>query len=73
MGKASLKARKSSTAGIEDAITFEFSYFMSPQSAYLHAGHLYNRYMEYLNEQNCTDGIIYPLLGAIVLYGYNQC
>ncbi|MBP9993155.1 MAG: DUF5109 domain-containing protein, partial [Bacteroidales bacterium] len=27
--------------------TFEFSHFMSPQSAYLQAGHLYNRYREY--------------------------
>ena len=30
------------------AITFEFSHFMSPQSSYLQAGHLYNRYMDYL-------------------------
>ena len=37
-------------AGIEDAITFEFSHFMSPQSSYLQAGHLYNRYLEYLKE-----------------------
>ena len=29
------------------AITFEFSHFMSPQSAYLQAGHLYDRYKEY--------------------------
>lgn len=29
------------------AITFEFSHFMSPQSAYVQAHHLYNRYMEY--------------------------
>jgi len=35
-------------AGIERAITFEFSHFMSPQSAYRQAGHLYNRYREYL-------------------------
>lgn len=36
-------------AGIEEALTFEFSHFMSPQSAYSQAGHLYNRYLEYLN------------------------
>ncbi|PID91518.1 MAG: Tat pathway signal protein [Bacteroidetes bacterium] len=37
-------------AGITNAITFEFSHFMSPQSAYLQAGHLYNRYMEYITK-----------------------
>ena len=30
-------------------IKFEFSHFMSPQSAYLQAGHLYNRYKEYFD------------------------
>lgn len=48
--KLRLKLEKAAQAGIENAITFEFSHFMSPQSAYLQAGHLYNRYMEYLNE-----------------------
>lgn len=43
-----MKLEAAAKAGIEDAITFEFSHFMSPQSAYLQAGHLYNRYMEYL-------------------------
>lgn len=38
-------------AGIDKAITFEFSHFMSPQSAYLQAGHLYDRYLEYLDER----------------------
>ncbi|MDG5799159.1 DUF4434 domain-containing protein [Marinilabiliaceae bacterium ANBcel2] len=47
-----LKLEKAAQAGIENAITFEFSHFMSPQSAYLQAGHLYNRYMEYLNKGN---------------------
>ena len=28
-------------------ITFEFSHFMSPNSAYLQAGHLYERYCEH--------------------------
>ena len=46
-----LTARK---AGIEKAIMFEFSHFMSPQSAYLQAGHLYNRYLEFLAENKVT-------------------
>lgn len=34
-------------AGMENAITFEFSHFMSPNSSYTQAGHLYNRYKEH--------------------------
>lgn len=49
--KLRLKLELAAKAGIENAITFEFSHFMSPQSAYLQAGHLFNRYMEYLNQQ----------------------
>ncbi|PKP41481.1 MAG: DUF4434 domain-containing protein [Bacteroidetes bacterium HGW-Bacteroidetes-10] len=49
--KLLLKLRLAEKAGYSNAITFEFSHFMSPQSAYLQAGHLYNRYMEYL--KNC--------------------
>ncbi len=45
--KLELKLELAKKAGIEKAITFEFSHFMSPQSAYLQAGHLYNRYQEY--------------------------
>ena len=45
--KLQLKLELAKKAGIEKAITFEFSHFMSPQSAYLQAGHLYNRYQEY--------------------------
>jgi hypothetical protein len=48
--KLRLKLEMAAKAGIENAITFEFSHFMSPQSAYLQAGHLYNRYMEYLDQ-----------------------
>lgn len=48
--KLRLKMELARQAGIENAITFEFSHFMSPQSAYLQAGHLYNRYREYLEE-----------------------
>ncbi len=46
--KLLLKLQMAAKAGIENAITFEFSHFMSPQSAYRQAGHLYNRYQEYL-------------------------
>lgn len=46
--KLKLKLEIAASAGIENAITFEFSHFMSPQSAYLQAGHLYNRYKAYL-------------------------
>ena len=36
-------------AGMQNVITFEFSHFMSPNSSYTQAGHLYNSYMEYMN------------------------
>jgi hypothetical protein len=48
--KLKLKLEMAAEAGIENAITFEFSHFMSPQSAYQQAGHLYNRYREYLQQ-----------------------
>lgn len=48
--KLRLKLEAARAAGLEKAITFEFSHFMSPQSAYPQAGHLYNRYQEYRNE-----------------------
>jgi hypothetical protein len=47
--KLKLKLDLAAQAGIENAITFEFSHFMSPQSMYPSAGHLYNRYKEYLD------------------------
>ncbi|MEM9142015.1 MAG: DUF4434 domain-containing protein [Bacteroidota bacterium] len=43
------KLESAKRAGCEKAITFEFSHFMSPQSAYAQAGHLYNRYLDYFN------------------------
>ena len=57
IGKLSLKpdltvvslTLKTVRAGYDKAITFEFSHFMSPQSAYLQAGHLFDRYKEYFN------------------------
>ena len=47
--KLRMKLEAAKRAGYDKAITFEFSHFMSPQSAYLQAGHLCNRYKEYFN------------------------
>ena len=49
--KLRYKLETAAQAGVSEAITFEFSHFMSPQSAYPQAGHLYHRYLEYLNEK----------------------
>ena len=43
--KLKMKLEAASKAGYDKAITFEFSHFMSPQSMYASAGHLYNQYM----------------------------
>ncbi|MCC5920135.1 MAG: DUF4434 domain-containing protein [Cyclobacteriaceae bacterium] len=48
--KLKLKLDAARDANFKKAITFEFSHFMSPQSAYRQAGHLYNRYKEYVSE-----------------------
>ncbi len=48
--KLKLKLDAAARAGYDKAITFEFSHFMSPQSAYPQAHHLYNRYQEYKKE-----------------------
>jgi len=48
--KMLLKLQAAYEAGLEKAITFEFSHFMSPQSAYIQAHHLYNRYIEWFRE-----------------------
>jgi hypothetical protein len=45
--KLRLKLEAAKRCGYDKAITFEFSHFMSPQSAYVQAHHLYNRYLEY--------------------------
>ncbi|SCD21893.1 hypothetical protein PSM36_3104 [Proteiniphilum saccharofermentans] len=47
--KLRMKLEAAQRCGYDKAITFEFSHFMSPQSAYLQAGNLYNRYKEYFN------------------------
>jgi hypothetical protein len=45
--KLRLKLEAARRCGFDKAITFEFSHFMSPQSSYIQAHHLYNRYLEY--------------------------
>ena len=47
--KLRMKLEAAARQNYDKAITFEFAHFMSPQSAYLQAGHLYNRYKEYFN------------------------
>ena len=47
--KLRLKLEAAKRCGYDKAITFEFSHFMSPQSAYQQAGHLFDRYKEYFN------------------------
>ncbi len=47
--KLRMKLEAAARANYSKAITFEFSHFMSPQSAYLQAGNLYNRYKDYCN------------------------
>ena len=47
--KLRMKLEAAKRAGYDKAITFEFSHFLSPQSAYAQAGNLYNRYKEYFN------------------------
>lgn len=45
--KLRLKLEAAKRCHYDKAITFEFSHFMSPQSAYVQAHHLYERYKEY--------------------------
>lgn len=45
--KMLLKLEAARAAGFTKAITFEYSHFMSPNSCYLQAHHLYNRYCEH--------------------------
>jgi len=49
--KLLLKLQAAAKAGLDKAITFEFSHFMSPNSCYLQAGHLYQRYCEHFHIQ----------------------
>ncbi len=45
------KIERARAAGLEKLITFEFSHFMSPNSSYPAARHLYTRYREWLGLQ----------------------
>jgi hypothetical protein len=47
--KLKLKLEAAKRCNFDKAITFEFSHFMSPQSMYPSAHHLYNRYKENLS------------------------
>lgn len=47
--KLLLKLQAARQAGMEKAITFEFSHFLSPHSCYLQAGHLFRRYCEHFD------------------------
>jgi hypothetical protein len=49
--KLLLKLEAARTAGAEKAITFEFSHFLSPNSCYPQAGHLFRRYCEHFAVQ----------------------
>ena len=48
--KLLLKIEAAQKAGVDKVITFEFSHFMSPQSSYLQAKHLYNRYQDHFSK-----------------------
>jgi len=50
--KLLLKLQAAAQVDVEKAITFEFSHFMSPNSAYVQAGHLYRRYCEHFGIRN---------------------
>ena len=50
------KLRAAEAAGYTNAITFEFSHFMSPNSVYGAAHGLYKRYMEYLAKEKAKSG-----------------
>jgi len=47
--KMRLKLEAAAHAGVDKAITFEFSHFMSPYSMYQSAHGLFDRYLEYAN------------------------
>ena len=53
--KLRLKLEAARRMQYDKAITFEFSHFMSPQSAYPQAGHLYNRYSEWMQKEHNNE------------------
>ncbi len=60
--KMLLKLEAAAAADMEKAITFEFSHFMSPNSMYPSAGHLYQRYCERFLRQGPvpSSGVVAP-------------
>ena len=48
--KLLLKIEAAKKARLDKVITFEFSHFMSPQSSYLQAKHLFNRYQDHFSK-----------------------
>lgn len=50
--KLLLKLEAARKAGMENAITFEFSHFMSPHSCYSQAAGLYERYREHFKDRS---------------------
>ncbi len=51
------KLESAAEAGIREAITFEYSHFMSPYSLWPSAGHLRKRYMEWKNQPEQPVGL----------------
>ena len=49
--KMRMKLEIAKRVGVDKAITFEFSHFMSPNSSYPQARHLFNRYKEYISNE----------------------
>jgi len=50
------KIEAAEKVGIEKAITFEFSHFMSPNSSYPQAHGLYKQYLEWLSHPRDAGG-----------------
>lgn len=55
--KMLMKLKAAQQAEVEKAITFEFSHFMSPNSSYIQAHHLYNRYVEHFGKSVETEAL----------------
>lgn len=52
--KLRFKIDAARAAGVDKLITFEFSHFLSPNSSYISAHHLYNRYKEHYVDAPAT-------------------
>ena len=56
LARKALKLEAAGKCGVDKAITFEFSHFMSPNSMYTSAHGLYDRYMEYRQQLMARGG-----------------